>query len=140
MNGLRFNDLLHRVPVTVGVDYGYLGFVSSLDDIEVWFTPKDCQAIVDLIDSALNNPTADKAASYGFDNSGGDEGTERASFGVREQASGIEMTLTSGLEDEEDEAQAGASAMSIVLSREDARTVADTLKVRLASVKSASSC
>lgn len=139
MDGLRFNDLLHHVPVTVGVGYGYLGFVSSLDDIEVWFTPKDCQAIVDLLERALNNPTAGKTESHGFDNSGGDEGTERACFCTLEQPSGIEMTLTSGLHDDEGKTQSGVSAMSICISRDDAKTLAGALKLQLANLRNSRS-
>jgi len=138
MDGLRFNDLLHRVPVTVGVGYGYLGFVSSLDDIEVWFTPKDCQAIADLLERALNNPTPGKTASHGFHNNGGDEGTERASFCTREQLSGIEMTLASGLKDDEGNPRPGTSTMSICISREDTKMLADALKVQLANLRNSS--
>jgi len=134
MDGLRFNDLLQHVPVTIGIGYGYLGFVSNLDDIEVWFAPRDCQGIVDLLERALSKGAVGKAASHEFDNTGGDEGTEQASFSVREQPSGIEMTLASGLKDEKGETRLGESTMSICISKEDAKMLADALKVQLANL------
>jgi hypothetical protein len=134
MDGLRFNDLLHGVPVSIGIGYGYLGFVSSLDDIEVWFTPTDCQTIAHLLERTLSKATAGQTASHEFDNHG-DEGTERACFSVREQPSGIEMTLASGLKDDESKTQPNASTMSICISTENAKMLADALNEQLVNLR-----
>lgn len=139
MDGLRFNDLLHHVPVSIGIGYGYLGFVSNIDDIEVSFTPTDCKSIVDLLEEVLSKAGSGKTGTHKFGNRGGDEGIERASFSIRELPTGIEMTLTSGLKDDENNAQTMASTMSICISKEDAKLLSDALAEQLVNLRNSSS-
>ncbi|MFC5864328.1 hypothetical protein ACFPT7_18625 [Acidicapsa dinghuensis] len=123
MNGLRFDDIERMVPVSIGFGIGYLGFVSSLDDIEVWFQLTDFQGILATLEKGLASNVHEGRLFYRFDNRGGDDGSERAAFLVREHFDGIEITLVSGLEESDDLSGLEMGGMSVCISKSDARTL-----------------
>ena len=108
----------------------YWAFVEEgYGDFEISFKPEDGQAILALLEQVLASKSSTASSASGefpvhrFINQDGGEG---AAFLVRERLSGIEITFVDELDDADDPTRPDAGAMSVCISRAEARTLTDT--------------
>lgn len=130
------DDLERNRQVGISLGGTFCGFYEKMNDTEVVFRLEDGRAILALLEESLNckrielaEARAGKLLIHRFRNLDGVD--EAAAFLVRPHLGGMELTVVSGLEETDDLSNWESGGMSLCISIEDARKLANELSREL---------
>lgn len=132
MPQLVFDDLERKRQVGISLGGTFCGFYEKIDDTEVVFRLEDGYAILALLIKSLDSEQTETGDSkpanfliHRFRNLDGVD--EAAAFLIRRHLGGMELTVVSGLEENDDLSNFEGGGMSICISTADAKTLANEL-------------
>jgi hypothetical protein len=137
MPQMLFDDLQTKRKVGITLGGTFCGFYEKADDTEVVFRLEEGHAILALLEKSLASYRVGTVDDLGehilvhrFRNLDGVD--EAAAFLIRKKLGGIELTVMSGLDEDDDLAEwTEGGGMSVCISTDDARTLVNAFSSEL---------